>query len=424
MVFAQMPSEMRLPRITLRALAMVLAVAFVTLLVSPFLDSSGQGIKKAWLIFLWWVLVVAADRGGGINHALRELTQRKFEISSLFFWLLVVLINATLARGYTWDLHIISMVSMCMAVAVQLYYAAQPDQGYDTFLNTVILLVGLEILRSLPTLWNTPALARMVTGGVATPAEVAAAGSASVGQYGYYTGLAIVLPAIVTRAIVANGAVKIALWCAVCAIALAISISTFMGAVLLMALGVCALALLHLVYGRSRLKALMLYGILLGVFIIVWFAKLSTIEQGLYLAKKVESQYTAVAAKGIIEGDKTKRADMWQASWFTFKENPFFGIGATTNRDNPNLGVRIGAHSSWLDQLGEYGILGFGWYLLFLMLVVRRVAVAFRDEKLLTPQKICYLGQLISCGLFFIGGTYNPVVVITEVFIFLCVFAI
>lgn len=409
---------------SLASLGLFLAIVFILFLVSPHLSYTGQGIKRSWVVYCLWLMTVYCGKPSALKNLVLEVRRRRLEVFFILFWLLVVLINAALEHGNTWDLHLIIMISMCMVFTVQLYYVAQRDGSYESFLKAFLLILGFEIINSLPMLWSNPAVARMLTGGIASPEEVVAAGKAGVGQYGYYTGLAIVLPAIVTQAIINRGFARLLLWIIIGVIVLAIAISTFMGAILLMASGFLFLAFFHIIYARSRLKVTILYGALLLCFFLAWEATISDLEQGTYIAKKLEAQFTAVARVGIIEGDKTKRADTWKSSWNTFLENPLFGIGATTNRDNPDLGVRVGAHSAWIDQLAEYGILGFGPYLMFLGFAIRRIVIAFRTEKTLNRYKIIYLGQLVSCSLFIIGGTYNPVVVITEVFVFFCLFGI
>jgi O-antigen ligase len=100
------------------------------------------------------------------------------------------------------------------------------------------------------------------------------------------------------------------------------------------------------------------------------------------------------------------RGQLAQISWDTFSEHPLFGIGASTLQDNENLSRDVGGHASWVDQLAEYGIVGFGFYLLFLVLGIRRVWLEYRygDNALVNG------GRLVACALFVIAGFVDPVI--------------
>ena len=409
--------KVKMPKLTISSIGMALAVIFIMLLSLPYFSYSGQGIKISWIVYLLWLLTVFTGNSLALKKTVFELRLRRFEITFLFLWLMVVMFNATLERGNTWDLHLIIMITMCMVISMTLYYAAQRNGSYETFVKIILLVFGIEVIRSLPHLWSTPSLARIITGGEANPQEMMSAGKAGVGAYGYYTGLAIVLPSVITITITSRGITRILLCFFIAAITLAISISTFMGAIFLMLLGFCCLAFFHIIYGKLKQKIFILYGVVFVLFFVAWITKLDDIEQVMYVANKIERQFSSVTADGIIGGDETGRSDLWLASMNTFLNYPLVGIGATTNRENPDLGVRVGGHSSWLDQLAEYGIVGFGCYLFFFSLAIKRIVIAFRNEKSLNNAKICYLGQLISIALFVVGGIYNPVVIIIEVFV-------
>ena len=408
---------MKIPRLTSSLISVAFAALFVMTLVSPYLNSSGHGIRNSWAVYSLWLMSIFFWKRGALNKTFIEMKRRKYEVILLLSWLMVVMLNAVLARGYTWDLHLFSMLTMSMVIFMQLSYSAQHDGSDDVLLMAVIVFIGLEVLRSIPTLWSQPALARIVMGVAATPEMIAEAGAASVGQYGYYAGLAIILPVIVTRAIVSSGSKAIMLWITAAAIAFAITIATFMGAILLMILGLAILSIFHIKYAKSKIKTLASYGALVAVFFVTFMALLGDMEQVSYIADKATKQFSGIKEYGIKEGDVTERSDVWEMSFNTILENPLFGVGPVTNRKNPFLSTLVGGHSSWLDQIAEYGILGFGFYILFIVLLIRRLIKSFMHEKNLSDLKICYLGQLVSCCLFILGGIYNPVVVITEVFV-------
>ncbi len=407
---------MKILRFTASHISVIFASLFVMTLVSPYLNSAGHGIRNSWAVYSLWLLTTFFWNHGSLNNTYIELKRRKYEVFSLVSWLIVVILNAVLTHGFTGDLHFFTMLTMSMVIFMQISYSAQRDGSASVLLVTVIL-IGVEVLRSIPTLWSQPALARIIMGVAATPEMIAEAGVASVGQYGYYTGLAIVLPIIVTRAVVSNGTKAIALWIIAGAIAFAVSIATFMGAILLMFLGLVILGIFHITYAKSSIKTLLLYVGAVAVLVVTSMSVLGEIEQVSYVADKATNQFSGIKDRGIKEGDVTERSDLFGLSFNTFLENPLLGVGPVTNRENPILFTKIGGHSSWLDQLAEYGMLGFCFYILFIGLVIRRITKSFLLEKKISDIKICCLGQLTSCFLFILGGIYDPVIVVTEIFV-------
>jgi O-antigen ligase len=406
---------MRKPRITVSAISIFLAALFIMCLVSPYLSYPSRILRNALAIYFIWLLSTIFWKHGALHRTILELKHRWLELCLLLCWLTNVLLNAIFNRGYTGDLHFFITLTMLLIVIMQVCFLGRRDGSFETLLTTIFILIGMEVVRSLPTLWSQPGLARMAMAATATPEIIEEASSASVGQYGYYTGLAIVLPVIITRTIVINSPIKALLWIIIGAIILSISISTFMGAILLMILGLIILCFLHIKYATSKLKILFLYLSVVLIFYGIWAHILSSMPQGVYIADKFANQISSITSEGIKKGDITGRAELWEMSFKTITEHPLIGVGPTTNRENPNLYTIVGGHSSWLDQLAEYGVLGFSFYVLFMLTTIFRL-IRESNKAYTKKRKIVYSGQLASCFLFIFGGTYNPVIVIPEIF--------
>jgi O-antigen ligase len=182
-------------------------------------------------------------------------------------------------------------------------------------------------------------------------------------------------------------------------------------------LGGVILGFIHLVSnGRKNLaKKLLFFSLVFLFFFTIWTTILRQTEQGEYLTGKFENQMSGVLSKGIQNGDQTHRAELWETSMATIVNFPFLGLGPSTNRENPYLYKYVSGHSSWLDQPAEYGLIGFSTYILFFVLSVNRfwTACRKRNAKFYKENKYCF-GALVSCFLFVVCGTYNPVVVVTE----------
>jgi O-antigen ligase len=312
-----------------------------------------------------------------------------------------------------------------MVVIMGLSYSGQRDGSFEILLTTIFVLIGLEVLRSLPTLLSQPNVSRIIMQQTATPDMIEETSYASVGQYGYYTGLAIVLPVIITRTIVTSSRIKKAvLLFATVVIAIAIVLSTFMGAVLLMIIGLLNLSFFHIRYTTAKIKITLVYFAIALILFCLWSFIFSELPHGVYVADKISNLFSRIFEEGIKEGDITMRWDTWSMSFQTIAEHPMFGIGPATNRENPYLYTLVGGHSSWLDQLAEYGVFGFSFYLFFILFVIVRLKKSYNIKAYTKKLKIVYSGQLVSCFLFVLGGIYNPVIVILEIytlFYFMCI---
>ena len=110
--------------------------------------------------------------------------------------------------------------------------------------------------------------------------------------------------------------------------------------------------------------------------------------------------------------DPTHRITLMFDSLHMFQDYPVFGVG---------LGARgidtegVGGHSSWIDALAFYGVLGGVPYLLFHVLVGRRLWLVWRSDR----QNALFWGCLLSCALYLFYGFFNVVTQGTTVALFL-----
>jgi hypothetical protein len=393
-----------------------LATLFVINNVSPFLTRFGHPLRRAFLIYALWgvtVLVTDTDIRQRIRH---EAGRRKVELLALTGWLVTLIMNATFSRGFTWDLHLLHGINMVLTVTIGLYYSAQPNRKFDQFVALSMALLGLEVLRSLPTLWREPAIARISMQVFEVRDEFKEdAIRASIGQYGFYTALAIVIPVLLSKAFVARGAVKTSLMFSAMTFIGAVIMSTFMGAVVLLAVGATAVSILHFLVTTKKVKVLGGYLAVLLLVGFTWGLLLAGSEQISYVFDKFTAQVTSVGQLGL-KGDQTSRLELWEMSLNTFVQHPAFGIGPTTGRENEVLHRMVGGHAAWLDQLAEYGLIGSGLYWLWLCSAIRRIASMTRKHWGFRRMRVVCIGQLIACGLFVVGGMYNPVTFILEMY--------
>ena len=194
-------------------------------------------------------------------------------------------------------------------------------------------------------------------------------------------------------------------------IALAILLSTFTGAVLLMTLGILALFVLSYAHSPTIRMAICLIAVL-AIFIFIFIVNISSdVAQIDRVISKSIRLFEGVSEYGFLTGDETMRAYLFTLSLNTFLDAPLLGIGPSTLADNPNLYTLIGGHSSWIDQLAEYGILGFGTF------IAAAIAFALRATRQLFKYRnnLVIKAAFVTGILYFIGGIVNPVLFIPSI---------
>ncbi|MFH1993181.1 MAG: O-antigen ligase family protein [Pseudomonadota bacterium] len=392
----------RTPRRLSWSLSNVAGLIFLISLVSPFVGAIGHGLKTTWPAFLLWTLAIIFDRTVERKAILNVIVRQRFELLMLVCWTLVVLINFILGRGYTGGLHLINTLTFDMLVFFGIIYTAKKDDSYKIMAIWFFVLIGFEVIRSIPVILSQPFLARNITTTMSITSE--SAGLSSVGEYTYYTGLANIFPALLGISLISSGFRKIELLLFCGFIGFAIAMSTLLGAFLLMISGICFMFILTpILKYRLKLGPFLLLFIFIIVAICVWQYYLNTSVQGFFLTEKLIRQVDSVFTRGLFLGDLTNRSALWEMSINTIQKYPFFGVGPSTGTYNPYYLTYVGGHSSWLDLPAEYGLIGFGFFVAFLFAAMKRTFNVFRYSK-----NIYSLGCIVSCIIIIIGGSFNP----------------
>ena len=387
------------------SLSTLVALLFVAALVLPSVSYVGHGLVTAWLMFPVWLMLVLFEDRRLITRVRRVAAGRRLELTMFVCWLLVVAANAVMQRGYTGDIHLRNTITLGMVIVMDLVFTAQGESRRATFVTAFLAVLGLEVLRSLPTLATQSGIVRqvMLQGGGSTVYENAFL--AGVGEYSFYTGCAIASPVFLAIALNQRGLRRLVLLATWAAVMAAVMLSTLLGSVLLAVVGFCMLVLLAIWMARRRLSLIVMFAVIAAAGIVAWTTVFSQTDQGVMVENKFELQTTSVLELGIIAGDQTNRAGLWEQSFNTFLENPIFGIGPSTGTDNPYMGYLVGGHSTWLDIPAQYGLVGLFFYLGFIAAAVKRGFKAFRADK----TRILPQARIVACALFLAGGTYNPV---------------
>jgi O-antigen ligase len=338
------------------------------------------------------------------------LWKKRFELLMFSGWLIMLLMNAVLGRGYTGGHHIIIMVTLCMIIFVRIAYSSLKPEAFGTVAFLTLILLGIDAARSLPTLFSNPGIPRLLMRDI-DPLLRFESSSAGVGGYNLYTATAIAFPVFIAVAFSFSGIKRPILLISCSCIGLAVILSTFTSAVSIMLLGIIVFVLLA--YEKS-LKKLLTSAVSLVLVLLIIFAVLSFLgntEQVSFVTSKIVRLYEGITESGVVRGDETGRGSLFMLSLNTFMNNLLIGVGPCTTVLNPWLYTYVGGHSSWIDQLAEYGILGFGWFIIFALSGTVQVVRYFIRYK----KNLIVRAAFVSCILYFIGGVVNPVLFVNSI---------
>jgi len=381
----------------------VLCLAYMSI---PLLSYYGHDVKSLWPLFVIWAFLLLLDRSTDWAQIFALFRRQQFPLLMLCCWIAIILLNTLLGRGYSGDQHLYSTITTITVLLMAMYYSSRPDASYRVLAIAVICFQGFESLRALPQLLAGSNLARAI---VADPSLVLTAAKQGIHGYESYTVLAILLPCLVAWALTARGMSRVLLIIACTGIALSIVFATYTAAFFLMIGGLVIYMLCTLTTSRHRFVFL---GIVLGLALVIgflWTAFVQSNTQVQFVVNKAQKLAMGVSSSGVVEGDESGRGKRFMASLDTFLEHPLVGVGPITGKDNPLLYVNggiIGGHATWVDQSAEYGILGFGFYIAF---IIASAWIVVKDYH--RSRSTLNMARIISTLLFVITGFIDPVLI-------------
>lgn len=387
-----------------------LAVGFLWSLVSPLLSYVGHGLKLSWVLYAIWLFLMFYKRPQAFGKVITEVRRRSIEcFMPMVFWY-VILLNILFSHGLTGNIHLIDCTTWLMVLFMEVSLAAQHDDSSKRVAISIITLIGVECLWSFPHMLAMPMLARLRMSNVME--YTGQASLAGIGDYSYYTALAMLVPVFLGLVVSARSRLaKLLYLVLVIGLAFTVSLATFMGAVLLMVGGGALFATLSWTRSRTRKHSWGLI-VLIALLVLIWQSGLSHTAQGTFVANKVGLEINSIRIGGI-QNDFTGRGQLNMLSIASFERSPLIGVGPYTLVDNPGLYVLVGGHSSWLDQPAEYGLLGFLPVVVFLLLRTLR-ALRSVNSKGTTNRALAHLVTLI---VYIVGGILNPVLFIFPIMV-------
>jgi hypothetical protein len=394
-----------------------IAIYFLGRALFPILRFSLDGYRLSFILLPVWLFM--AYRSGSGHQMWKSVTgSRGFfvGICGYSIWLVLeMLIKRSPDAGR--DIGWLIITALPVYLMGCFYGYLQPDRFWR-IVRILLVILGIQAAYSIPFLisgvWN----AKVVMNGVdydtaAGKLYMIEAALHGIGGYDLYMNTAVLVSIVSGFALYKRrGWITRSFWVLSCAFILLASIeSTFSASALVATLGTVVVLIIATVSGRLALSTLLIFFLMTGLIGGLVFNKVLSSDQYAYTTEKLSNIIESVDNYGL-KGETTGRGERIFMSINAFLESPLVGYGA----EGSVIGVNSqgGGHSTWLNTLVQYGVLGGFWFFLMVFSVGKQLwkAVKMRPGDLLA---ISFMVAYIS---FLIYGIIN-VVMMDLVFFFI-----
>lgn len=343
-----------------------------------------------------WVISLALAGGRTIQVCFHRAFAHRAELVALTGWLVISCAHfAFRTGGYAYIQFANVLLSAIGYMTASFTLRKQPKQYWLATILILFVLGGVSLIIA-PRLYYEPQIARKYDEIYSASDQIRL-----IGSWGLFSCFAIATPCLFASALSQRGIAR--LWqLGLCvAILLAISLGTFAAAYLIVAIAF-SIQLALFVGRERRLSAkAAVASCALGIFAFGYW-RYSEVEQVKTVIEKITGVTEGVVAEGVVKGDPTTRGHLASVSWRAFMQNPIIGVGPLTE-DEDNY-TQIGRHAAFIDGLAQYGILGYGWYLAFVVLGLRRIMrLIWRENRTLTDE-----ARFATFIAFIVAGFINP----------------
>ena len=393
------------------SLDLLLAISFCALLFFLPLKGTKFGyVETKIIVYLAWAASTSLT-------CLSPAT-RRMDFLFLAVWTAIVAGMYVMGRGFSGRVHLETTMLCGMLFVMGSYYAESNSRAFKVLAATIICIMAGWCAWGLPRLLVAPWLPRVLTGNGSQ--DFALYAKLGIGGYADYTAIAMVLPFFYGIALSFKSWRRWGLL--LCCLPLFVSafFTTLAGTLLLATVGTALFVFLVLV---TKKKYLLLLLLAMGISLLLtpYLSSLFSGQQikvtlrdsdenaSLFAPQKLMRLFSDVRAAGLVAGDETGRGYLMTLSWHTFVNHPWIGVGP--HFGSPEESDLVGGHSSWVDTLAEYGVLGFTWFLIFAGMGVSRVVRLWRTHA----QDPILTGAMIFCGMYAVYGFMNPVLFLPEI---------
>jgi hypothetical protein len=319
------------------------------------------------------------------------IIKNKLLIYFSLWYSIFVIINLFLGGNGLDDWRLM-LSPLILIIGILFAFAFMSDSICGRYLQIgIILSLGVQSIINIPQLYLKPSIAREMW------AELS--GSWIYGNQSYFATCVILLPVLFWRSFKETGFLKLILLLCCSLILISAYISSFgtpLGLILLDLIVTLVFALLFMVKKRGWVVAVILLGLLYSGY------QLTSSNPLFSDAYTRITNFISDPTSGGYSG-----RDFSVSRWYldlisieSFRASPLLGMGGGSTRYSPY----VGGHSSLLDSLGAYGVLGGGGAFAGLIVILLVNAVTrFLHER--TWQALLILTTVISLV---VAGIVNP----------------
>lgn len=348
---------------------------------------------KGWVILLFmWSISFNMSNTYLRRISLTIISKYHAEIALLAVWTLVILLNILFDRGdaVTAYHHLAQTMVLCAVYLTALLYLYKSPVRFNINVIFIIISLSLTCAIILPTLYAHPYITRDIK--YETEMLTQKGVFFKAGTTNFFSSYAIALPCLYIYALQQKGIMRV-VFIMLCLLLIAtIIFSTMASAVLLVFIGIMGLALF---IPKSRKIAALLIVILSAIAVLLSYSE--TLGQVDFFLRKVSFIFNAMSTERILSVERVNDALLSLAA---IEENPFIGIGPVTE----GTFTAIGEHSSWLDNIAQYGFVGFAPFVGFLILGFRKLWLSYSQDK----KNMMIYARIVSFMLYLIHGLLNP----------------
>ena len=400
---------------------LIFAAIYITALTSPTISAFTRtkfGYPIVFAIYItWFVSCIIRARKKGKKFLIDKT--RIAEVVAMVVWIVFITLTFLFGRGKNgyWAL-VYTMMFMTVYMIDYLYSIYNERYVLKGLMYVALFVFALHSLISIFMLLKDPLLARKFNAyffedvSFYAPLEYKGLGS-----YTFFTSLAIAIPVFIFLAAKLRHRILATILVLLCVAGC--FYSAYAGTIIILMAALLMLIIYALIFYKNKThKRAMLIILALSVILIVnlfsWMLPHVTNEQ--YKAKLRDLILATTTidiapevphpSKGdgekseIIEYNEESRIEFYKVSIKTIGKHPLFGVGPYFKTETVVNG--IGNHSSWLDYLAMYGVIGCLPLITFFILYFRRTMVMsnFSANKVM---------RLFPWMLFMGYGLLNPV---------------
>lgn len=357
-------------------------LSFILLPVWLFMAYSSGSDRQLWKSITFSKGVFVGFCGYSIWLVLEMLIQRSPDAGGQIGWLIISALPVYLMGCY--------------------YGYLQPDRFWR-IAKILLVIIGVQAAYSVPYLisgvWDPKVVMHGINiyGSTLGKLFMIQASLHGIGGYDLYMNNAVMVSIIAGFAIYKQrGWIARSFWILAWAfLVLANIVSTFTASALVSLLGSVAVLVGAIVTRRLALSTVFILFVMIGLVGGLTLNKVLSSDQYSYTSKKLLKIFISVDEGGL-QDETTGRGERIFMSMNTFLKSPIVGYGAEGSVIGTN--ARGGGHSTWLNTLVQYGVLGGFWFFLLVFAVGRQIwkAIKMRPGDLLSMSfMIAYITFLI-----------------------------